>query len=164
MRVARLLPLIALTAGAFQAQAMAATPQDRQFLTDAIKGDNSEVTLGTLARAHGASAGVRSFGAALVTDHSKAKVQASAVARQSGVQVPDGMMAEAREEQTKLQRLHGKAFDDEFARYMVNDHKKDIAKFEKEAKQGSGAVASLARQQLPVLRKHLTMAEKLQHH
>ena len=106
-------------------------------------------------------AGVRSFGQTLVTDHSKAKGEVTALARREGVPVTDQPMAEAQQEKTKLAGLHGSAFDHEFARYMVNDHQKDIAKFEAEAKQGKGPVADLARKQLPTLRKHLAIAQRL---
>jgi putative membrane protein len=43
---------------------------------------------------------------------------------------------------------------------MVKDHRKDIADFQKEARKG-GPAGDLAKQTLPVLRKHLAMAERL---
>eukprot|EP01035_Chromulina_nebulosa_P014559 gene14559-19263_t len=46
---------------------------DKAFLRDAIKGDNSEIALGKLAADKGASEGVKSFGMTLATDHAKAK-------------------------------------------------------------------------------------------
>lgn len=141
--------------------AAAATAHAKQFLTEAMKGDNSESMLGKLAAHQGASASVRSFGFTLVTDHSKAKAQAAHLARALGVAVPDAVMPEARQERTKLEKMHGVAFDQEFARYMVSDHQKDIAKFDAEAKTGDGPVAQLASRQLPTLRKHLGIAQRL---
>jgi Domain of unknown function (DUF4142) len=44
--------------------------------------------------------------------------------------------------------------------HMVQDHRKDISKFEQERK-NSGAVATFAQETLPVLKKHLEMAESL---
>ena len=41
---------------------------------------------------------------------------------------------------------------------MIDDHRKDIAEFRDEAREGHGAVSDLARRQLPTLRKHLDMA------
>lgn len=76
--------------------ALAAPP--RTFLNDAIKGDNSEIALGRLIAARGYSAQVRSFGNTLYRDHSMARGQAVAVARQFGVIPPRAMMAEARTE------------------------------------------------------------------
>jgi putative membrane protein len=139
--------------------ALAAPPA--KFLSDAIKGDNSEITLGRLIAARGASAQVRSFGNTLVSDHSTARGQAVAVAREMGVRPPTGIMAEARSEQRKLERLHGRSFDYEVRRYMINDHRKDIAKFQAQARTGDRRTARLAREQLPTLRKHLRIAESL---
>ena len=139
--------------------ALAAPP--RAFLDDAIKGDNSEITLGRLISARGSSAQVRDFGNTLVSDHSTARDQAAAVAREIGVRPPTGIMPEARSEQRKLERMHGRAFDMEVRRYMINDHEKDIAKFQEQARSGDRRTASLARAQLPTLRKHLRIAESI---
>lgn len=133
----------------------------RTFLDDAIKGDNSESTLGRLIAARGYSAQVRSFGNTLYRDHSAARVQAAAVAREFGMRAPTAMAPEARAEQRKLERMRGRAFDLEVRRYMINDHEKDIAKFEAQARSGDRRTAALARAQLPTLRKHLRLAESI---
>jgi putative membrane protein len=132
-----------------------------QFLRDAIKGDNSEIALGSLAQKRGHSSGVRSFGATLVKDHSKGKMQAVSAAKAEGVSVPRGMMPEAEAEYAKLKRLSPQAFDSEFAHYMATDHRKDIKEFEQQAKAGDRTTSRLAAQTLPTLRKHLQIAESL---
>ena len=139
--------------------AVAASPA--KFLTDAMKGDNSEIRLGQLIARDGASSAVKDFGNTLASDHSQAKSQVADLARQMHVRPTDAMMPEARSEEAKLHRLHGAAFDREVKRYMINDHKKDIAKFRAQARSGDRRTADLARQQLPVLEKHLRMAESL---
>lgn len=132
-----------------------------KFLSDAIKGDTSEMTLGAIGARRGQSAGVRAFGATLHADHAKGYAQAVAAARRDGVAVPGGMMPEAAREQRKLAHLSGAAFDREFARYMVEDHRKDIAEFAEQVRTGDRVTARLAQATLPVLRKHLRMAEAL---
>jgi putative membrane protein len=128
--------------------ACAAHARTDEFLTNAIKGDNSEARLGRLAAERGAS--------------SAARKEAVQVARRHHVTPPTAMMDEAQKEYRKLQGLRGRDFDREFARYMVDDHKKDIAEFEKEVRSGDPAdVRALARKTLPVLRKHLKTAESL---
>lgn len=139
--------------------ALAAPP--RAFLDDAIKGDNSEIALGRLIAARGYSAQVRSFGHTLYRDHSTARGQAIAVARQIGMRPPRAIMAEARMEQRKLLRMRGRAFDMEVRRYMIRDHREDIAKFQEQARIGDRRTARLARAQLPTLRKHLRIAESI---
>jgi putative membrane protein len=148
--------LFALAAMALPAGA--ATPA--HFLHDAIQGDNSEMTLGAMAADRGASMGVRQFGRQLQRDHADARRDAVGVARSLGVSVPADMTPEARSERIRLQRLSGRAFDREFARYMVQDHRMDIAKFEQQAA-GRGAAAALAQRTLPTLRSHLRMAMAL---
>jgi len=133
----------------------------RHFLSDAIKGDNSEIAAGRYIAAHGASPQVRSFGRTLYRDHSMARGQAVAVAREMGVRPPTGTTPEARAEMRRLMRLHGRAFDMEVRRGMIEDHLKDIAKFEAQVRSGDRQTASLARRQLPTLRKHLRIAESI---
>ncbi len=134
---------------------------DKSFLKKALEGGNSEMTLGRMAEKDGASAGTRAFGHMLNADHSAAKARALPVARAHGIADTEAMAPEAKAEEMKLQRLHGEAFDREFARYMVQDHKKDISDFETQAKTGDATTAALARETLPALRRHLEMAEKL---
>lgn len=147
------------TAALIASSAAGAAPAAK-FLHDAIQGDNSEMRLGSLIAARGQSADVRSYGRTLVRDHSAARSQAVAVARQMHVSVPTSMMPEARSEYAKLERLRG-SFDREVRRYMTHDHHKDISDFQDQARSGDRRTAALARQQLPTLRKHLRMAESL---
>ena len=72
----------------------------------------------------------------------------------------DAVMPQARQERRELQNMSGPAFDREFVRYMVHDHKSDIRKFDEQA-HGGGPVAEMARQTLPTLHKHLDMAKHL---
>jgi putative membrane protein len=150
--------LAALIAGPVAAQP--APPQ--HFIKKAIRGDNSEIRLGRLAEQRGDSPGVRRFGSTLVRDHSTAKSQAERVANRIGVTPPHDMMPEAEAERGRLMGLHGRPFDREFVRYMVNDHKDDIRDFREEADAHDGPVSRLAREQLPTLHKHLAIAESLQ--
>jgi putative membrane protein len=129
----------------------------------AMKGDNSEVKLGKLAAKQGGSAGVREFGDMLVADHGKAKVKVAALARGMNVPTTEETKAEADAEYAKLQGLSGDAFDKEFVAYMVEDHKKDIAKFKDEANSDDPApVTRLAADTVPELEKHLSKAQSLQ--
>ncbi|MBV9509861.1 MAG: DUF4142 domain-containing protein [Caulobacteraceae bacterium] len=150
----------AAAAVAFSLPAFAAA--DADFLGKAIQGDNSEIALGRLAAERGGSAAVRDFGRTLERDHTDGKTQALAVARAANVTPPDGMTPEAQAEQTKLQSLKGADFDREFAAYMVQDHQQDIKDFTNEAYKHDGATSALASKTLPVLKKHLRMAETLQ--
>jgi putative membrane protein len=134
---------------------------EKEFISDAIKGDNSEIAMGQLALDKSASEPVKAFGRTLIDDHAKAKTQASTVASQIGVSPPGDMSSDAQRAMTKLQKLTGHEFDQEFARVMVEDHQKDIAEYKNEAASGRGPVQQLAAQTLPTLEKHLQMAKSL---
>jgi len=152
--------LLFATAVFVASPAFAAMPP-AAFLQHAIQGDNSEVRLGRLIARQGASPQVRSFGRTLTSDHSLARSQAATVARRIGVRAPTWMAPEARTEYAKLSHMRGRAFDWEVRRYMINDHRKDIAAFEAQARARDPRTAHLARMQLPTLRKHLRIAESL---
>ncbi|HEV2595943.1 MAG TPA: DUF4142 domain-containing protein [Sphingomicrobium sp.] len=152
---------IVVFTGAMLASSLAVAAPPAKFLHAAIQGDNSETRLGQLIATQGASSSVRNFGSTLVSDHTQARAQAVEVARKMHVPAPSSMMPEARAEYAKLKRLHGPAFDREVRRYMVNDHRKDIADFEQQARGRERSTAALAQAQLPTLRKHLRLAESL---
>ncbi len=153
---------IGVAACALYSPASAQSDEARHFLETALKGDNSEMMLGEMASKRGESRALRAYGQTLHDDHARAREQVVPLARRAGVAITDQPMPEAAAERSKLERLHGPAFDREFAAYMVKDHRKDIAEFEKEARRG-GATSELAKQTLPVLRKHLGTAERLSH-
>ncbi len=147
-----------LGSAAFAAKAV----PDREFIGKALQGDDSEKALGSLAEKRGASAGTRTFGHMLAADHGRARVQVLALAKKVRAPVPDKPTEEAAAEYAKLEGMSGTAFDKEYARYMVEDHKKDIADF---TAQASGSrdprVKALARATVPVLKKHLAIAQSL---
>ena len=60
----------------------------------------------------------------------------------------------------RLQKLYGEAFDRAYMRSMVQDHKKDVIEFQKEANQGSDTnVKQFAQNTLPTLQDHLKTAQ-----
>jgi putative membrane protein len=150
----------AVAAGCLTASA-ALAQSDKQFLSDAIKGDNTEIALGHLAVQKGASDGVRSFGQILINDHGQGKKDASALAADLEVKVVSGVSPEAQGEIDTLQRVTGADFDKAFVGYMVSEHEKDIAAFKEKASEGDRPVSALAKKTLPVLEKHLQLARSL---
>ena len=144
------------------AVASAADKGSQKFITEVIRGNLAEVQVGKLAQQKGQSDAVRSFGQQLVSDHSDANNQATQVADQLGVTPPKEPNAKQKAAYDKLSKLSGEAFDRAFAKEMVADHKKDIKEFEKEAKKKDDPAAQFASDTLPVLHKHLDMAQNLE--
>lgn len=136
---------------------------DDSFLKEAMQGDMAEVKMGQLAQQKGGDDKVKQFGQTLESDHSENLDKAKSLAQEIGMTPPKSVNAEQKATYDKLNKLSGQQFDKEFAQHMVQDHKKDIRKFEQESKK-SGSVASFAQETLPVLKKHLEMAESLSGH
>ena len=134
---------------------------DTAFVTDAIKGDNSEVALGKLASTKASSQAAKAFGAMLVTDHGAHKTKLAALAAAAGSEVTDDPSEEGKANLDKLGKLSGAEFDKAFKTAMIEDHTKDIAKYEKQASSGDAQTAALAKETLPTLRKHLEAANAL---
>ncbi len=133
----------------------------REFLQNALMGDNSEIMLGNLAAERGRSEGVREFGRTLVRDHSQARNEVLDVGRRFGLRPTREVKPEVREMRDRLIALRGRAFDREFISHMVEDHRNDIGEFRDEAREHHGPVSDLAARQLPVLREHLRTARAL---
>lgn len=134
---------------------------DQTFLKEAIQGDMAEVQMGQLAQQKGQAEDVKQFGQMLQQDHGQHLQQAQQQAQQFGVTPPTEPSAEAKKMHEKLSKLSGAQFDKQFAKDMVADHKKDIAKYQKQAK-GKGPLASFAEQTIPTLQKHLQTAQQIE--
>ena len=133
---------------------------DKEFLSDVVQANLAEISVGELAVKNGKSEDVRSYGQMLVTDHSAANAKATALAIKHDVTAPTEPKADAKEMHDKLAQLSGDAFDKEFAKDMVEGHKKVIKEFEEQAN-GSGDVANFAKETLPTLQKHLETVQSL---
>jgi putative membrane protein len=150
---------ILITFAAGQAMAQLA-PADRTFAEKAASGGKAEVALGRLAQSNAASPRVRAFGERMVTDHSQANAALEEIARRQHLDLPAGLDASDRETEQRLRSLRGEAFDTAYMRDMVDDHKNDIADFEREAQNGQDReLRAFAQKYLPVLHQHLEMAE-----
>ncbi len=134
-----------------------------QFLTDAIQGDNAEIKFGQAAQKMGTTKGVKDFGKMLEDDHKKNLEQATKIANDMNVPVPDGTTPAADSELNMATSMSGSGFDKDFIVDMVKDHQKVIDEFQMEADSNDPAeVTDFARQSLPTLKKHLETAQSLQ--
>ena len=134
--------------------------QDQKFVQNAAKGGMMEVHMGQLGMERGASPGVKSLSQHLINDHKAANQELAALAKQKGVSLPgdDAQMAASMPFATKS----GDDFDKAFARAAVEDHQKDIAEFEKEARSGNDPdLKNWASKTLPTLRAHLAEAQSI---
>lgn len=134
----------------------------QHFVTEAAQGGMAEVELGRLATQKASNADVKQFGQRMVDDHSKANDQLKSAAAKSNLTVPTDMGAKHKAEMAKLSKLSGAAFDKAYMSHMVQDHKKDVAEFQKEANSGSDPnIKEFAQQTVPTLQEHLKQAQEV---
>jgi len=123
---------------------------DKAFIKDAAKGGMMEVAMGRVAEKNATNSEVKTFGARMVKDHGKANEDLKGIAKEENVEWP------AEKEAGKWKS------DKDYMDAMVKDHEKDLAAFEKEAKNGSDPdVKSFASKTAKTVREHLKMAKEL---
>jgi putative membrane protein len=135
---------------------------DSTFVKKAAQGAMAEVELGQLAAQKASSEEVKKFGQRMVDDHTKANEQLKQVAAEKNIDVPQQLDAKDKATKARLEKLSGEHFDSAYMKYMVNDHQKDVAEFERETKVAKDpAIKNFAEQTLPTLKDHLKEAEKI---
>ena len=154
-------PAAAGTATATPAAKAKVSRGDRNFMITAAEDGMAEVELGKLAQQKGSSDQVKSFGGQMVTDHTKAGDELKALAGNKGVTLPTSP-GKHQKDIDKLAKKSGADFDRDYARHMVDAHKKAVSLFQKTAKSGDDAdVKAFAGKTLPTLQQHLEHANTL---
>jgi putative membrane protein len=136
---------------------------DTEFVTKAAEGGRYEVEAAKLAAGKASDPDVKAFAQMLVDDRTASNEKLRQVASSHNLPMPVSLPADRKGQLAKLAKLSGTAFDKEFVKEIgVDDHKSDIADFEKAA-EGAKAddVREFAQSTLPTLKKHLAAAEKL---
>jgi putative membrane protein len=134
---------------------------DRAWLMALHQANLAEIEAGELAKKKGATSAVRSVGGTLVTDHTASDAQVTRVAKDLGVTLPSSAAPSDAAAASRLGNETGAAFDQDFLATMTTGHEKLIARTRTEIGEGSEPqIKSLARDTLPVLKKHLSMVRK----
>ncbi|HVO33894.1 MAG TPA: DUF4142 domain-containing protein [Elusimicrobiota bacterium] len=143
-----------------------------KVLSDLHHTNQMEIQMGMMAEQKGQSPDVKSFGSKLVKDHQDADNEVVSLAKKDDITLEtpaqEGMIAkhEARSADKGMAELSSKTgadFDKAFAKTMVDDHKKDIAKLEKAQRDLHRAdVRDLVAKLLPTLREHLSIAQRIE--
>jgi putative membrane protein len=136
---------------------------DETFAKKAAEGGMAEVKLGQLAEERGSNPAVKNFGRRMVQDHSKADNELKGAASKENMELPTEMDKSDQAAYDRLSKLSGDSFDRAYARDMVRDHSKDVAEFQKEAKNGRDEnIRNFAAQTLPTLQSHLDQARQME--
>jgi putative membrane protein len=135
---------------------------DTKFAMTAAMDGMTEVELGRLAVQKGVSEAVKQFGQRMIDDHTAANQQLTQLASQKGITLPTALDPKHAAMVQKFQRLTGAQFDREYTKQMVQDHRKAVALFQKEAANGTDAeMKAFASSTLPTLNAHLSMAQSM---
>lgn len=137
------------------------SPSDQKFVMEAAVGGMAEVEMGRLGVERATSDDVKMFSQRLIDDHTKANAELTQIAGTKGVMLPTGLDAKHQATLDRLRALSGAAFEREFAKVGVKDHREDIKAFQKESASGKDAdIKAFATGALPVLQDHLRMAQE----
>ncbi|HSO42919.1 MAG TPA: DUF4142 domain-containing protein [Rhodospirillales bacterium] len=140
-----------------------AADDSKEFIEKAVRGNVAEVKLGELAEKQAKSGQVKTLGQTLQADHAKARDKSAALAKELGVKVAMEPMEDAKETYDELAKLSGADFDKAFVEAAVEDHEKDIELYSEQLEEGDNPkVVEYAKETLPVLKKHLDAARKLE--
>jgi len=136
---------------------------DADFLVNAASGQMLEMQLGQLAQENARNERVKRFGAMMIKDHGEGVEKLKALASSKKIALPDSISNRQQKEKGQLQQKKGAAFDEAYIAMMVDDHKKDIQEFEREATNGTNeAIKAFARDNLRMLHIHLDSATNVQ--
>ena len=136
---------------------------DYGFAKKAAQENMAEVKLGRLSEQKGTTAAVRDFGRRMVQDHSKNDAELKELASRENVPLPTQIKKSDESTYEYLSTLSGKAFDRAYARAMVQDHMKNLAEFQEEAKDAQNqAIKDYAVQNVPVLQSHQDQGRQME--
>lgn len=135
----------------------------QDFVTLAAMSDAFEIEAGQMAADQAGSDEVRQFGQMLVTDHGNASKELMGIAQAAQLNAtPPAMDQRHQVILDSLKDAKGPGFDSAFAQSQVAAHQEGIALFKAYAENGDNdQLKAFARKGLPVLQKHLEVAQKL---
>jgi putative membrane protein len=136
---------------------------DRMFLMQAHQTDMTEMQAGEMAKTRAKNPEVKAYGEMMMKDHKKSHGAGMTLAKSNALSLPDKLDSEHQAMADKLKSASDATFDEVFMQQMVAGHQKAIALHEKTSKESKDAeVKALADGNLPVLKKHLMEAQRVQ--
>ena len=135
---------------------------DVKFVKTESAASSAEMKLAGLGVQKAERPDIKAFAEMLVTDHTQAHKELTALAVEKGVDVSAVIDPKHAEEFQKLEKASKADFDKEFLADMISDHKECVSNFEAAAKDSKDKdVKKWATKMLPALKAHLAKAEEL---
>jgi putative membrane protein len=136
---------------------------DENFLHRAAVDGLADVSLGRLAASQATQTDVKKFGATLANERSKLNDRLNELAAQEGWELPEDVDADHRAKIDAVAEKDGLEFNEVFADTIVESQRATIELFRETAEESRvAAVREFAREALPLLERHLRMAQALQ--
>jgi putative membrane protein len=106
---------------------------------------------------------VRSFAERMVVDHTKTNAELRTIAERKGVTLSTRWASDRQKSADELAKATGAAFDERYARLMVDDHERDVKEVEKASRDVKDPeLRAWASRTLPILQEHLRLARGLE--
>jgi putative membrane protein len=142
--------------------AQTASRRDTKFIQNTIEGNLAEAELGKLAQEKAGDPQVRQLGERMATDHGQAAKELQQIAAEKGVSAKSDLSSTHLRMRDRLAKLQPSAFDKEYVKEMLKDHKKDVAEFKSmSGKAQDPTLKSWVVKTLPTLEDHLKMVQSL---
>jgi len=126
------------------------------FIKEASAGNQSEIALAQLAQTKAQNPEVKNLAEMIQKDHQQAQEKLQTIAQAHSVALDTTPSWTQRRAQSKLEKLSGAEFDQQYAKDMLEDHAADIKKFEKASQNIEDSdVKQYAQEILPKLQAHL---------
>jgi putative membrane protein len=152
--------LAAGRAGAADTTGNSLSSKGSSFVKEASAGNQSEIALAQLAQQKAQNPEVKNLAQMLQQDHQKSQEKLQTIAQAHGLTLDTSPGFMQRRAQSKLEKLNGAEFDQQYTKDMLEDHVSDIKKFQKAAQNVEDSdVKQFAQETLPTLQSHLTHAE-----
>jgi len=130
------------------------------FIKAASLGNQSEIAMAQLAQQKAQNPAVKELAQMIRQDHQQAQEKVQALAQTHGITLDQTQGWSERRAQSKLEKLNGADFDQQYSKDMLEDHVADIKKFQKASQQLQETdVRQYAQDTLPTLQKHLQHTE-----
>ena len=149
---------------AMPAPASTPAPSTADFITAAIQTDDYERQAGRIAQTSGRTADVRSFGAMMVTDHTKTTEDLKAAIQQAGLAVPNPRLSNDEAQMLNALRLSigQPTFDATYMDQQVKVHQKALALMQAYSQGGQNALLrNAATTTIPTVERHLNLAQEI---
>ena len=140
-------------------QSQKGSHSDTSFIKEAAEANLAEIQLGKLAEQKGQNDQIKKLAQVLVRHHTEANEKLQQLAQTKGVQWPGKPPQRAEKDLKHLEKLSGSQFDQMFAEHAIQDHTRDIKKYEKaEGKIQDPTLKDYVQTTLPKLQEHLKLS------